>query len=107
MIEDKWCSCWDNGFSEGVAATDDWGYIDRSGRTVIRNDWETCHPFKEGLAKVEDGGKAGYIDHSGRQITSCVWDSGCYFHEGLASVRLSGKAYYINKQGKVLCHVQR
>lgn len=107
VIEDKWCSCWDNGFSEGVAATDDWGYIDRSGRTVIRNDWETCHPFKEGLAKVEDGGKAGYIDHSGRQITSCVWDSGCYFHEGLASVRLSGKAYYINKQGKVLCHVQR
>ena len=107
VIDNKWCSDWDNGFSEGVAATDEWGYIDHSGRPIIRNNWETCHPFKEGLAKVEDGGKTGYIDHSGRQITPCIWDSGSYFHEGLASVRLSGREYYINKQGKVLCHVQR
>ena len=106
VIDDKWCYGWDNGFYEGLAATES-GYIDHTGRTVIENVWENCHPFIEGLAKVEDGNKIGYIDHAGRQIIPCIWDSGNYFHEGFAVVRQEDKAYFINKQGKVLCNVRR
>ena len=107
VINDRWCCGWDNGFFEGLAATGEWGYIDHFGRTVIKNEWDDCHPFKDGLALVENHGKFGYIDHAGFQIIPCVWDSGKYFHEGLAIVTLSGKRYCINKKGKILCNVRK
>jgi len=70
-------------FSEGLAVVpvgDKWGYIDKTGRIVIKPQFDAAHPFTEGLALVEisppyESGRyysrrliIGYIDKTGKYI---------------------------------------
>ncbi|HEB7570868.1 TPA: WG repeat-containing protein [Campylobacter coli] len=41
-------------------------FIDKSGKIVIKPEFDDVGDFKKGLAKVELNGKYGFIDKSGK-----------------------------------------
>ena len=95
-------------FSEGLAAVlleTGYGFIDRTGGTVIEGRYSYAGDFSEGLAWVHTrDDKAGFIDKTGRFVIGPA-DYGLSddsnFSEGLAMVRMKGGAGYIDRSGRV------
>ena len=55
-------------FSGGLAAVrqeDKWGYINKTGKFVIRPMYDFCKNFSDGLAIVQAGKYKGYINKEG------------------------------------------
>lgn len=82
-------------FSEGLACvvTGKWGFIDTSGKFVIKPQFDEAGPFSEGLATVRlwdqskaSSHKTGFIDRSGKVVIKPVFDVAQRFSEGLAAV---------------------
>lgn len=84
------------------------GYIDRSGKTVIKRQYERAWDFSEGLAPVFIGtiqGKWGYIDTKGEIAIDPQFLVASPFSEGLAFVVIRDGADhdgYIDKTGKLI-----
>ncbi|MFZ5596755.1 MAG: WG repeat-containing protein [Bacillota bacterium] len=66
-------------FSEGMAAVRDnsdkmdinhknFGYIDKTGKMVIKPQFIFAEKFDGGLAHVGDESGTGYIDHAGKRV---------------------------------------
>jgi hypothetical protein len=104
-------------FSEGLAAMPDpcdngrrWGYIDASGKFMIKPQFRTAEAFSEGLAAVQIGEKWGFIDKNGTIVINPEYLAVGRFSEGLAWVRVCGQhdgSYtcpygYIDRQGKMV-----
>lgn len=99
------------GFSDGMAAIamdEKWGYIDKTGKTVIAPQYSSkkvtpaVHPFSEGLAAVSVEDKWGYVDKTGKMVVQPVYDEGPgRFSEGRAAVPVHGKWGYIDASGKM------
>jgi hypothetical protein len=87
---------------ESLAANTKYGYIDRTGRMVIRPRYELAHDFSEGLAVVEVRGKGyGYIDAKGRLVIGPGFYGAWDFTDGIARVSTQERGTgYINKQGR-------
>jgi hypothetical protein len=67
--------------------TDEWGYVDKSGRTVIPPRFEAAGNFSEGLAPVLLGDEGwGYIDTSGDVVIEGGFEDAWLFVDGLATV---------------------
>jgi hypothetical protein len=96
-----------------------YGYIDKSGKVVIRGDFSGAGDFSEGLAVIEQGGGAlsvlsggpdryidgrkGYINKKGKIVIKPKYASVSSFSEGLVAVRKKkGKWGYINQKGKTV-----
>lgn len=45
-----------------------WGYVDNSGREVIKFKYDEAYPFESGVAIVRKGNKMGFIDVAGKPI---------------------------------------
>lgn len=82
-----------NKFSEGLLAipfhdlvtyqyNPKYGYIDKSGQTIIPAKYDEAYPFVNGLAAVRIGdwetGKWGLIDKTGREVVPIKYDSISY-----------------------------
>lgn len=82
-----------------------WGYIDRSGKMVIKPKFVRAHKFSEGLASVETDAKMGflfgYIDAKGKLVIKPQWHHTEEFSEGLAVVKVGEKFGFIDKTGKI------
>lgn len=92
-----------------------WGYINTSGKVVIKGQYDWAHKFSEGLASVcimrghpymkngaiEVDASCGYIDKTGRAITELKFEKAWDFKDGMAEVRLDGKWGYIDKTGRL------
>lgn len=82
------------------------GYMDRTGKTVIRPQWDGVRPFQEGVAWVRQGDKWGLIDKTGKYIVKPTYGGTNDFTEGLAMVvigpEFGGKCGYIDKTGKMV-----
>jgi hypothetical protein len=89
-----------------------WGYIDRSGKLVIKPQYHFADDFSEGLAGVVTNRQYGFINRKGEMVIQprFVPRTGgphgfgiggtSYFAEGLACVREVGGLYgYIDKKG--------
>src|SRR2546422_10908637 len=60
-----------------------YGYIDKSGRIVIKPRFDEASYFSEGLAPVRVGKLWGFIDESGKMAIAPQFDSAFPFSEGL------------------------
>lgn len=78
-----------------------WGYIDKTGTTVIRPQFYSAGQFSEGLAPVRVNGTYGYIDQTGTVVISPAYDLALLFYDGQAKVFLDGKPYFIDKKGAI------
>jgi hypothetical protein len=93
-----------------------WGYIDKTGRVVIKPQFDDALRFSEELAKVKVGRKFGFIDKTGKVAIEAKFDAVWRFCEGLAAVNLGGtwKGYrieggkwgFIDKTGKMVIEPQ-
>lgn len=114
-------------FSEGLAAVTlrednefKVGYIDRTGKFVIKLQFSSASSFAEGLAAVQVGGfkgKWGYIDKTGKFVIQPQFEAfplqTVQFSEGLASVAMwtakettFGLSGFIDKTGKFIIKPQ-
>jgi WG repeat protein len=85
------------------------GYINRSGRIVVKPQFDSARGFSEGFARVEMNQRFGFIDGSGRMAIKPIFNMANDFSEGLAAVKipdgtceLCGEWVYINKVGQVV-----
>ena len=90
-------------FYEGLANVElflKWGYIDRTGKFVIKPKFDYAGHFSEGLGEVIVGQKWGYIDNIGNYVINPQFDFARPFSDGFATVWAGGKCGYINKAGE-------
>ena len=90
--------------SAGVAGESKYGFIDKTGKMVIKPQFNYAESFSEGLAAVssEMGDQNGYIDKTGKVIIAPRFDQTYPFSEGLAKVVIGGKAGFIDAKGRVV-----
>ncbi len=89
-----------------VVQAEKWGYINRSGRLVIRPQYDWALDFSEDLACVQTRKKYGFIDSEGEVIIPPQYDFAEQFSEGLARVRNGEQFGYIDKTGKMAINPQ-
>ncbi|MEM9998133.1 MAG: WG repeat-containing protein [Bacteroidota bacterium] len=65
---------------------DQWGYIDRTGTTVLPAEYDAAYPFADSLARVLRRGRTYYIDREGTRIETPRLESGQDFAQGVAVV---------------------
>lgn len=78
------------------------GYIDKTGRTVIKPQFFNGGQFCEGLAAVRMNGTYGYIDISGKFAIAPQYDFALAFQNGIAQVFIDGKPFFIDKTGNIV-----
>src|ERR1039457_1334852 len=66
-----------------------WGFVNKSGETVINPQFDRAEIFAEGLAPVKMG-RWGYVDPAGKIAINPQFDRADGFSEGLAAVRMGG-----------------
>lgn len=79
-----------------------WGYVNETGKVVIKYKYDQAKEFSEELAAIDRNGKWGYIDKAGKVIIPLIYDIANNFSEGLAKVinlELGGWSL-IDKTGK-------
>ncbi len=102
--DEKDCATVWGDFVDGVArwkAGGEYGFIDRTGKFVIKPQFDLTFHFSEGLAAVKVGKRWGYIDRQGRMVIKPQSLEGAEdFHHGLALVHtVDGRYGYIDKSG--------
>jgi hypothetical protein len=104
-------------FQEGLAMVEvanesgfpHYGYIDRSGKMIIRSRFTLANPFSEGLAAVTESGvsrtqKWGFIDRTGNWVIQPQFAWASNFVNGLAPVSFRGACGYIDRSGTMAVH---
>lgn len=79
-----------------------YGYIDRSGKVVIKPQFDNTMGFNEGLAATSVGGKYGYIDLKGKWVIKPQFDFTYMFSDGLAMVEIDKKKAWIDRRGRIV-----
>jgi len=78
------------------------GYIDKTGKMVIKPQFDYSDGFYEGLARVQIGEKLGFIDENGSIVIQPNFDSVLFFSNGLAPVQIDDKWGYIDNTGNLV-----
>ena len=95
-------------FSEGLAAVKKdgkWGYIDTTGKYVIKPKYEEASDFFDnGLACIQINGKWGFIDKTGEFVTPPQFSgvNGFSFNKGYISVSKGAKIGIMDDSGKII-----
>jgi hypothetical protein len=90
----------DNGGLYPINVNGKYGFMDRSGKTVITPQFDGTGGFSEGLASVQIGPKWGYINTKGVVAITPQFDFAMPFRYGRARVQLANRYGYIDKEGK-------
>jgi hypothetical protein len=80
-----------------------YGFMDRSGKTVIAPQFDGTYGFSEGLAHVRVGDKWGYINTKGSVVITPQFVTAGPFRFGRAVVMLGNRFGFIDKDGKYIC----
>lgn len=87
-------------FSEGLAAVgvaknnifaQQYGYINKSGKFVIKPIFDEAEPFNRGIAQVNINKKIGFINNKGDFLIPCIYDE---------------RDYWINKRDSIICLIK-
>ncbi len=82
-----------------------YGFIDRTGKIVIKPRFEGAGGFFEGRALVQAADKWGYIDTAGKVVINPRFDFANPFYDGLALVEEGKREYFINRDGTAVIDV--
>ncbi len=106
-VEETWCPLNEAGSRYGSSKR--FGYIDKTGKVIIRPQFDYAGPFKEGFASVSKCSKAGFIDRTGKFVIPLQFDSAFSFRGGLAQVGHGvGQDFtYIDKAGRIVWPILR
>ncbi|MBT2644687.1 WG repeat-containing protein [Bacillus sp. ISL-41] len=93
-------------FDEGLAAVCDfngkWGFIDKTGKEVIKPKYNEVGEFINGIAMIRITQSYGLINKEGKEIVKPQYEEIASFQEGLAKVSKNGKSGFIDQTGKVV-----
>jgi hypothetical protein len=87
------------------------GFINSKGNLILKTDYLSISPFREGLSvakkRLKHGYKYGYIDRGGNTVIDFKFDSNRSFHDGLAAFSIRGHdskvdTGFMNKKGEVV-----
>src|SRR5262245_33663275 len=101
---------WAHPFSEGLAGvaidSDDdrqkWGFIDRTGKWVIKPKFDEVYGFSEGMGRVIIDRKWGFIDREGKFVVEPQFKGAYWFSHGFASVVLENdQRVFIDHSGRI------
>ena len=76
-----------------------YGFLNKTGETIVPTKYEDFAYFTEGLAAVKLNGKWGYVNTSGQWVIAHQFDRMGNFSGGLAEVSKGNKTFFINKKG--------
>ncbi|SEJ37138.1 WG containing repeat-containing protein [Cyclobacterium xiamenense] len=79
-----------------------YGYVDATGNTAIKAQYDRVLPFSEGLAAVQVGSKWGYIDAANELSVPYDFDAAGPFSQGVAIVREGEQRQLIGRNGEKL-----
>lgn len=85
-----------------IIENDKIGYIDSTGRVVIKPIFLSGDNFSEGVANVRLNGTYGYIDKTGEFVIPPQFDYAEPFEDSIAKVYLDGIPCFINHKGERL-----
>ena len=87
-----------------------WGYIDQTGKMVIKPKYQTAGEFNEGLApvsvEVNRVRKWGFINKEGQLVIEPQFDYAFPFSEGLSAVSVDNKWGYVDRNGILVIEPQ-
>ncbi|HEY0428664.1 MAG TPA: WG repeat-containing protein [Pyrinomonadaceae bacterium] len=84
-----------------------WGYVDKTGKIVIKPQFVWAEEFSEGLASFEsENGKYGYVDERGEIVIEPKFTRWSEFSEGVAAVAINFKWGFIDKRGEIVIPLQ-
>ena len=92
----------DNSGLYPISVNGKYGFMDRSGKTVITPQFDSAGAFSEGLASVRVGNKWGYIDTKGVVAITPQFDMASPFRFERAGVKLGNRFGIIDKDGKYI-----
>jgi hypothetical protein len=83
------------------------GYMDKTGKVIVPEEFGSTSDFSEGLAAVRASSNAdvrqwGYIDKSGKWVVEPRFDYALPFRGGLAVVAQDKKLGYIDRTGRFI-----
>jgi len=97
-------------FSEGLALfinkDDKYGFIDKSGKTVINPQFEAAYSFCGGFAAVMQNDKWGFIDKNGKIVINPQFEEVLKFNEGKAAFYDGKKWGFIDTKGTYIINPQ-
>ena len=79
-----------------------WGFKLRTGKEIIKPQFDNVKTFSENIAGINLNGKWGFIDNKGDIIINPKYDEILDFSDGLAPVCINNKWGYINSQGEIV-----
>ena len=97
--ESSWGNYPQHGFFEGLARVmvdQKIGYIDSTGKMVIKPQFTYGGNFVNGLARVKVNGKMGFINKKGELVVPAIYDNAFNFYQGRAAVEVDGKWGFIS-----------
>jgi hypothetical protein len=83
-----------------------WGFINKSGDLVVKEQFDGVDGFSDGMCAVRCGDKWGFINSTGEIAVSPHYDEVRGFSEGLAAVCLAGKWGVIDRSGDLVIDFQ-
>ncbi len=83
-----------------------YGYIDKTGKVIIKPQFQNTMGFNEGLAATKMDGKYGYIDTKGNWVIKPQFEFTYMFSDGLAMIRIGKQYAWIDKTGKTVIPAQ-
>ena len=100
-------------FSDGLALVKEEGadaktvFIDRTGKVVLRHEFDRVYPFTNGRAVFRSGNRYGYIDKTGKVVIPATWSFARPFNGPLAAVVDGRQSAYVDASGGVVWRSQR
>lgn len=79
-----------------------WGYINNTGKTIIKPRYKSVGHFSEGLVPVRLKGTYGFLNSKDKFKIKPQYDFSYSFFNGIAKVYINAKPYFINKKNKKL-----
>lgn len=84
------------------------GFIDKTGKFVVKPQYDYCNFFSQGVAAVAKDDKWGYIDRNGKEIIKLQFDQAEDFFDakGFAAVSKDGKWGLIDIKGRIIVPIE-